>query len=124
MGDAGAALCLVLPVLGMLALLYLLLYAPFEMARHWRSLRWWLGGPLRRWRYRRYLRSEHWRSLRRQVIRRSGGRCERCGRSGRLEVHHVTYVRRGRELPSDLQVLCRDCHDEAHEKTAQGKKYA
>ena len=124
MGDAGAVLCLALPLLGMLALLYTLLYAQSEMVRHWRALRWWLGGPLRRWRYRRYLRSERWRMLRKQVLRRAGWRCECCGRCGPLDVHHLTYERFGRESMGDLQALCRDCHDEAHGKAVRGRKYA
>ena len=119
MGDAGAVLCLALPVLGMLALLYTLLYAQSEMGRHWRALhwralRWWTGGPLRRWRYRRYLRSERWRLLRKQVLRRAGWQCETCGRRAPLDVHHLTYERFGDELLGDLRALCRECHDEAH----------
>ena len=98
----------------MIALLYGLLYAPCEMAAHGRALRWWLGGPWRRWRYRRYLRSAHWRTLRQQVLRRAGGRCETCGRAGRLEVHHLMYERRGNELLGDLRALCRDCHRDVH----------
>jgi 5-methylcytosine-specific restriction endonuclease McrA len=113
-GNAGAALCLVVPLLSMIAALYALLYAPNEIARHLQALRRWVGGPLRRWRYRRYLRSAHWRALRKQVLRRAGGRCEACGRAGRLDVHHLTYARRGNELLGDLQALCRDCHDKAH----------
>ena len=45
------------------------------------------------------------------VRKRAGGRCERCGeRTRRLEVHHLTYERFGRELLTDLQALCEPCH--------------
>jgi 5-methylcytosine-specific restriction endonuclease McrA len=27
-----------------------------------------------------------------------------------LQVHHITYARLGNELPSDLLVVCFDCH--------------
>lgn len=54
--------------------------------------------------------------------------CEVCGRwcrfrnvednSGRvwLEVHHLTYLRVGREKDDDLAALCVYCHDEATER--------
>ena len=32
----------------------------------------------------------------------------------RLEVHHLSYARLGRELPDDLIVLCPACHAIAH----------
>lgn len=32
----------------------------------------------------------------------------------RLDVHHLTYERFGKELLADLQILCRKCHDEVH----------
>jgi phage terminase large subunit GpA-like protein len=45
------------------------------------------------------------------VRKRAGWRCERCGeRTRRLEVHHLTYERFGRELLMDLQALCEPCH--------------
>jgi hypothetical protein len=34
----------------------------------------------------------------------------------RLHMHHRTYERLGAELPSDLQVLCRPCHERADER--------
>jgi len=51
------------------------------------------------------------------VRKRAGGRCERCWeRTRRLEVHHLTYERFGRELLTDLQGLCKPCHDIADEE--------
>ncbi len=70
--------------------------------------------------YERYLRSDWWLHRRREALFRAGQKCERCGwieppRSRlRLEVHHLTYVRLGREWPDDLVVLCPDCHATAH----------
>ena len=55
------------------------------------------------------------------VIKRAGGCCERCGkRTRRFEVHHLTYVRFGRELMEDLQALCGPCH---HIADAERKKW-
>lgn len=107
MGNSGAVLCLVVPLTVMALAIYLLLYDRHEIQRM-------LGGPWRRYRYQRYLRSERWRVLRKQVLRRAGWRCECCGRRGPLDVHHLTYERFGRESMGDLQALCRDCHDGVH----------
>lgn len=107
MGNSGAVLCLAVPLLAATLAIYLLLYDHHEIARMF-------GGLLRRFRYRRHLRSERWRLLRKQVLRRACWRCETCGRRAPLDVHHLTYERFGRELLGDLQALCRECHDEAH----------
>jgi len=64
--------------------------------------------------YRRYLRSPEWRTKRYAAIVRAGYRCAVCHRvywdERKLQVHHVTYDRLGREQPEDLMVLCRRCH--------------
>ncbi len=67
--------------------------------------------------YREYLTSEHWVQFRAKIISIRGLRCERCKTfAGPFEVHHLTYVRIGKELETDVQVLCRDCHA-AHHKS-------
>lgn len=50
------------------------------------------------------------------VLRRADDLCEDCGERllGGGEFHHLTYLRRGREYPSDLALLCRDCHQARH----------
>lgn len=64
--------------------------------------------------YVEYLRSEHWRERRKGAMERAGHRCQVCNSSGPLDVHHRTYARRGCELPEDLTVLCRKCHETFH----------
>jgi len=70
--------------------------------------------------YYNYLASPHWRLTRRRAIQRAGHRCQECGgywtreRPLRLEVHHLTYARVGKERPGDLAVLCEACHEQAH----------
>jgi hypothetical protein len=62
-----------------------------------------------------YLLTPEWRGRRRDAIERAGGMCQLCCSAKRLHVHHRTYVRLGREHPSDLTVLCEECHDLFHE---------
>jgi 5-methylcytosine-specific restriction endonuclease McrA len=58
-------------------------------------------------------RTQRWRALRVQVLRRDGHKCRECGSRGRLEVHHVRPVREAPELAFDLAnlaALCGPCH--------------
>lgn len=68
--------------------------------------------------YQLRMRKEDWCGWYVPTIRkRAGGYCERCGdRTRRLEVHHLTYERFGRELLTDLQGLCEPCHKIADEE--------
>ena len=64
--------------------------------------------------YRRYLKSPEWGQRRGAIVQRSRGFCEDCGSRENLDVHHLTYKRRGNERPADLVALCRRCHKERH----------
>ena len=58
-----------------------------------------------------------WERLRRRKLDAVGWRCERCGRAGKLEVHHrVSLKDGGAALPelTGLEVLCRECHWDEH----------
>ena len=73
------------------------------------------ASALRRLPYPEYLRTGHWEIMRRRALLRAGGHCQRCwGERRRLDVHHLTYERLGRERESDLVVLCATCHAAAH----------
>lgn len=63
--------------------------------------------------YYAYLESEQWRILRHRKFIQQGARCERCGELGR-DVHHKHYRTLGRENLSDLELLCRPCHEQEH----------
>ncbi len=80
---------------------------------------WWSFRRHRRHNYHRYLRSRGWLKRRGEAVARAHGHCERCGSNVRLEVHHRTYARVGRERPEDLEVLCRRCHIE--QSRAEGR---
>ena len=66
--------------------------------------------------YQVFLRSGHWKSLRRVTINRDGHRCTKCGYIGALQVHHVHY--RGIFEMSfsvdQLITLCEECHKDEH----------
>lgn len=69
----------------------------------------------RRAKYDTYMQSLVWAGIRRRKLERSHYQCEQCGTSKRLEVHHLTYERfGGDERMTDLQVLCKPCHEKAH----------
>lgn len=70
---------------------------------------------IRRDRYARYMQSETWRDLRTLMLDIYGHRCAICSSPDELQVHHLTYDRfGGDELLTDLQVLCKTCHEDAH----------
>ncbi|MCK6460844.1 MAG: HNH endonuclease [Planctomycetes bacterium] len=77
--------------------------------------RWPRSSRQRRWYRDVYLQSAHWRNTRHAALRIHGHRCAECGSPHSLDVHHLRYGNLWREDPArDLQVLCRDCHDEKH----------
>ena len=59
-----------------------------------------------------------WQSIRSRELKAAGRRCARCGRPGRLEIHHVKPLSEGdddaQEHEKDLQVFCRECHLQKH----------
>lgn len=68
--------------------------------------------------YSQYLSSEAWRDRRELVLKRAHGVCEGCGLAQATQVHHLTYVRIGREMLFDLVAICDDCHEVVHGKAA------
>ena len=55
-----------------------------------------------------------WTGIRARAIRSAGRRCTRCGRAGRLEVHHPLPLSKGGDNDQALEVVCRDCHLARH----------
>jgi 5-methylcytosine-specific restriction endonuclease McrA len=68
--------------------------------------------------YRHYLQSRRWKAKRKKKLKKVGYRCESCGvvqqKGVTLDVHHLSYKRVTKERLSDLQVLCRGCHEKHH----------
>ncbi len=65
--------------------------------------------------YPTYLETPEWQLRAKQIKVSANMRCAACGGNSRLQVHHLTYDRRGYERPADLQVLCRECHRLVHQ---------
>lgn len=71
--------------------------------------------------YYEYIKSPEWKAKSRDAKERAGWKCQLCskpGSNGDLHTHHNNYERLGRELPSDLIVLCANCHAKFHDKSA------
>ncbi len=64
--------------------------------------------------YNNYLGSDHWKATRNKALERADYECWHCGGGDKLHVHHLTYERIGKELPTDLMVLCASCHARTH----------
>ncbi|MDP1615522.1 MAG: hypothetical protein Q8L68_06970 [Methylococcales bacterium] len=64
--------------------------------------------------YKTYIKSGKWRNISTVMKKYANFTCQRCKKifhPSELDVHHRNYDRLGRELPSDLEVLCRrNCH--------------
>ena len=67
-----------------------------------------------------YLMSDHWKFLKEEKLL-TNPRCELCGTSHTLDVHHTKYRSLYDVKLTDLKTLCRPCHDSTHEKISKKK---
>lgn len=65
--------------------------------------------------YKEYLQTKHWKMFARLAKKKAGWICNACSSGDNLNVHHLTYERRGNEKFSDVVVLCKECHEKVHE---------
>ena len=66
-----------------------------------------------------------WKKFREIIFSERGRICEKCGNNDTdtvFDLHHLTYVRFGKEFREDVQIVCRDCHEEIHEKRIATKR--
>jgi 5-methylcytosine-specific restriction endonuclease McrA len=57
--------------------------------------------------------------LRSEILERDGWRCQKCGCSKNLDVHHVTRRSAlGDDAETNLITLCRECHQILHRATS------
>jgi len=64
--------------------------------------------------YNTYLLSETWADRRKRLLVRRGEKCELCGNTANLNVHHKTYKQVCNEPDEDLIIVCKDCHKKQH----------
>lgn len=66
--------------------------------------------------YQQYINSKHWQRKREEALNHHGRKCNCCGRTYNLHVHHKHYRNLFREKMEDLEILCADCHHHEHEE--------
>jgi hypothetical protein len=65
--------------------------------------------------YQLYLKSAHWRALRKAAFRFHGYKCSKCSCTYRLQVHHLTYRDPWEACTvADVVPICRPCHRKEH----------
>ena len=70
---------------------------------------------LRQKRHRLKLKIEAYTLLRKRVLERDGWRCQQCGSSKDLHVHHLTRRSElGDDAEENLLTLCAWCHSHVH----------
>jgi len=69
----------------------------------------------RKWYREEYLKSDHWKSLRRHKLAKYPY-CQNCGSTHNLDVHHRKCRHVYDVQINDLLTLCRSCHTLEHKK--------
>lgn len=77
-------------------------------------------GRHRKWTYQSYMHSPQWKRKRRKAFAFYGNKCNCCGSTESLQVHHKTYDNLYREPLTDLEILCSGCHRNLHEGEVPG----
>ena len=58
---------------------------------------------------------DNWESIRQRILTRDGRRCQLCGSTVNIRVHHkVPLSRGGTNADTNLITLCEDCHTQQH----------
>jgi len=71
--------------------------------------------------YEVYLMSTHWKQFRLKILKGWDYRCCWCNSPEKLDVHHRTYERLGKERLNDCVVLCHECHKMADRARQRAK---
>ena len=67
--------------------------------------------------YNRLLEDKRWKEFRLKVMSERGNKCECCGGTDILQIHHTFYI--SGKMPwdyeiNDMRVLCKKCHQKVH----------
>jgi len=78
----------------------------------------------RKQQYDAHINSSYWKTVRKLVIARDGGRCLVCNTDKNLQVHHRSYKNVGNEAENlgDLSTLCECCHGLFHSEKAKRRR--
>jgi hypothetical protein len=72
------------------------------------------GLSQKEWYAKVYLKSDHWKALKKAKAKEVGRKCEICGVTKRLEFHHDNYRDIYDVTTADLRILCKTHHHEFH----------
>lgn len=70
--------------------------------------------------YKDYLKSKHWKELKKKKRDTRKAKCRVCHTEKNLNLHHRTYKSIGNEHVGDVIWLCADCHNETHKLAQSG----
>lgn len=79
------------------------------------------GLSQKEWYAKVYLKSEHWKALKKAKAKEAGRKCEICGATKKLEFHHDNYRDIYDVTTADLRILCKTHHREFHFGTGKKK---
>ena len=55
--------------------------------------------------------NQRWRIVKEEVMAERGAKCERCGSTANLDLHHIKARRYGgKDIKANAQLLCEPCH--------------
>ena len=74
-------------------------------------------------RYEEYLKSDKWKKKREKILKRADHKCELCGSTENLHIHHLTYDNVYNEKEEDLLCVCDICHSKLHNKDLTKKGF-
>ena len=68
------------------------------------------------WRIGPKIQRKKWRAFRLTILDERGWRCARCGKAGRLDLHHKKPLHEGGAVfeKENVEILCRSCHINEH----------
>jgi len=61
--------------------------------------------------YLSYLKTDAWKEKRKEFLELANYECQECGSTENLQIHHLNYENIGEETEDDVEVLCKECHE-------------
>lgn len=94
-------------------------YIENEQWKKWNEIDKW-----KKYEYEALLNTDEWKNKRKEIFEKRGNKCEWCGCTNHLQLHHKYYLKypNGEKIePWDYKddaflVLCNYCHEKAHKK--------